>query len=133
MSRLSLAPITGAGGRLAPRSSPRQSLLVPSSRSATPTRARRAAGLSVTADPELSPFADASFDLIVSSLVLHWTADLPGALAQLRRALRPDGLFLAAMLGGQTLIELRTALFEARKAEVENKENTIDFELKDDK
>jgi NADH dehydrogenase [ubiquinone] 1 alpha subcomplex assembly factor 5 len=69
------------------------------------------------ADPELLPFRDASFDLIVSVLALHWTADLPGALAQLRRALRPDGLLLAAMLGGQTLVELRTALFEAELAE----------------
>jgi len=75
------------------------------------------AGLRVAADPELSPFADASFDLIVSSLALHWTADLPGALVQLHRALRPDGLFLGAMLGGQTLVELRTALFEAELAE----------------
>ena len=73
----------------------------------------RASGARVAADPELVPFRDASFDLVVSNLVLHWTADLPGALVQLRRALRPDGLLLAAMLGGQTLIELRTALFEA--------------------
>jgi SAM-dependent methyltransferase len=73
----------------------------------------RASGACVAADPELVPFRDASFDLIVSNLVLHWTADLPGALVQLRRALRPDGLLLAAMLGGQTLVELRTALFEA--------------------
>ena len=50
-------------------------------------------------------------------LALHWTADLPGALLQLRRALKPDGLLLAAMLGGQTLVELRTALFEAELAE----------------
>jgi len=71
----------------------------------------------VVADPELLPFRDASFDLIASVLALHWTADLPGALAQLRRALLPDGLLLAAMLGGQTLIELRTALFEAELAE----------------
>jgi NADH dehydrogenase [ubiquinone] 1 alpha subcomplex assembly factor 5 len=68
-------------------------------------------------DPELLPFRDASFDLIASVLALHWTADLPGVLAQLRRALRPDGLLLAAMLGGQTLVELRTALFEAELAE----------------
>jgi SAM-dependent methyltransferase len=71
----------------------------------------------VAADPELVPFGDASFDLIASVLVLHWTADLPGALVQLRRALKPDGLLLAAMLGGQTLVELRTALFEAELAE----------------
>src|SRR5205823_139683 len=71
----------------------------------------------VAADPELLPFRDASFDLIASVLALHWTADLPGALAQLRQALRPDGLLLAAMLGGQTLVELRTALFEAELAE----------------
>src|SRR5436190_22039627 len=50
-------------------------------------------------------------------MALHWTADLPGALVQLRQALKPDGLFLAAMLGGQTLVELRTALFEAELAE----------------
>lgn len=71
----------------------------------------------LVADPELIPFADASFDLVVSALVLHWVADLPGALVQLRRILRPDGLLLAALLGGQTLVELRTALFEAELAE----------------
>jgi NADH dehydrogenase [ubiquinone] 1 alpha subcomplex assembly factor 5 len=71
----------------------------------------------VAADPEFLPFRDASFDLIASALALHWTADLPGALVQLRRALKPDGLLLAAMLGGQTLVELRTALFEAELAE----------------
>lgn len=76
-----------------------------------------APGPRVAADPELLPFREASFDLIASVLALHWTADLPGALVQLRRALRPDGLLLAAMLGGQTLVELRTALFDAELAE----------------
>jgi SAM-dependent methyltransferase len=71
----------------------------------------------VRADPELIPFRDASFDLVASCLVLQWCADLPGALIQLRRALKPDGLLLAAMLGGSTLVELRTALFEAELAE----------------
>ena len=71
----------------------------------------------ICADPELIPFRDASFDLVASCLALHWCADLPGALIQLRRALRPDGLLLAAMLGGSTLVELRTALFEAELAE----------------
>jgi NADH dehydrogenase [ubiquinone] 1 alpha subcomplex assembly factor 5 len=75
------------------------------------------AGGQVGADPELIPFHDASFDLAASCLALHWCADLPGALIQLRRALKPDGLLLAAMLGGATLVELRTALFEAELAE----------------
>jgi len=76
-----------------------------------------APGPRVVADPELLPFGDYGFDLVASDLALHWAADLPGVLAQLRRALKPDGLLLAAMLGGQTLIELRTALFEAELAE----------------
>ena len=74
-------------------------------------------GLRVAADPELVPFRAASFDLVVSALALHWAADLPGTLIQLRRALKPDGLLLAAMLGGGTLAELRTALVEAELAE----------------
>jgi NADH dehydrogenase [ubiquinone] 1 alpha subcomplex assembly factor 5 len=78
---------------------------------------RRAPVPCIVADPELLPFGPASFDLVASNLALHWTADLPGVLAQLRSALKPDGLLLAAMLGGQTLVELRTALFEAELAE----------------
>jgi NADH dehydrogenase [ubiquinone] 1 alpha subcomplex assembly factor 5 len=77
----------------------------------------RLAGGQVGADPELIPFRDASFDLVASCLALHWCADLPGTLLQLRRVLKPDGLLLAAMLGGRTLIELRTVLFEAELAE----------------
>jgi len=76
-----------------------------------------AAAHRVCVDPELIPFRDTSFDLVASCLALHWCADLPGALIQLRRALKPDGLLLAAMLGGSTLVELRTALFEAELAE----------------
>jgi len=75
------------------------------------------AAMPVAADPELLPFRDASFDLAVSALALHWVADLPGTLIQLRRVLRPDGLFLGAMLGGITLAELRTALLEAELIE----------------
>jgi NADH dehydrogenase [ubiquinone] 1 alpha subcomplex assembly factor 5 len=70
----------------------------------------------VCADPELIAFRDTSFDLVVSALALHWCADLPGALVQIRRALKPDGLLLAALFGGNTLVELRTALFEAELA-----------------
>lgn len=64
-------------------------------------------------DPEHLPFAASAFDLIVSPLALHWVNDLPGALIQLRLALKPDGLLLASLFGGQTLTELRLALIEA--------------------
>lgn len=64
----------------------------------------------VQADEDRLPFADASFDLIVSAGVLDQVNDLPGALALSRRALRPDGLFLGAFLGGSTLPALRQAL-----------------------
>lgn len=69
--------------------------------------------LVVTGDEELLPFAEASFDLVVSSLALHWVNDLPGTLAQIRRALRPDGFFLASFWGGETLHELRAAWMAA--------------------
>jgi SAM-dependent methyltransferase len=62
--------------------------------------------------------APASLDLAVSALGLHLVNDLPGVLAQLRRALRPDGLLLAALLGGDTLTELRQS-FAAAEAELE--------------
>jgi NADH dehydrogenase [ubiquinone] 1 alpha subcomplex assembly factor 5 len=74
-------------------------------------------GMRVAADPDLVPFRDGSFDLVVSMLELHWAGDLPGALVQIRRILKPGGLFLAAMLGGSTLVELRTALIEAELIE----------------
>ncbi len=67
----------------------------------------------VVTDEELLPFQDASFDLVVSNLSLHWVNDLPGCLAQIKRVLKPDGLFLATLLGGETLYELRTCMLEA--------------------
>ena len=72
----------------------------------------------VVADEEALPFRDASLDLVVSGLALHSANDLPGVLAQIGRALKPDGLFLAALLGGETLIELRQAFAEA-ESEIE--------------
>jgi NADH dehydrogenase [ubiquinone] 1 alpha subcomplex assembly factor 5 len=74
---------------------------------------RAAMPATVAADEEFLPFADNAFDLIASTLSLHWVNDLPGALVQIRRALKPDGLFVAAILGGDTLIELRRAFLEA--------------------
>ncbi len=67
----------------------------------------------VAFDPEHLPFAEGAFDLIVSLLALHWVNDLPGAMIQIRRALRPDGLFLGALFGGRTLHELRDSLLAA--------------------
>ncbi|KAF3447418.1 hypothetical protein FNV43_RR12604 [Rhamnella rubrinervis] len=60
-------------------------------------------------DEEFLPVKESSLDLIISCLGLHWTNDLPGAMIQCRMALKPDGLFLAAILGGETLKELRIA------------------------
>jgi SAM-dependent methyltransferase len=73
------------------------------------------AGLRVQCDEEVLPFRDQSLDLVVSGLSLQLVNDLPGVLAQVRRALKPDGLLLAAMLGGATLGELRTALLVAEE------------------
>jgi SAM-dependent methyltransferase len=73
---------------------------------------RHGAG-AVCGDPEWLPFGPASFDLVVACLSLHWINDLPGALIQLRRALRPDGLLLASLPGLGTLHALRSALTAA--------------------
>lgn len=70
-------------------------------------------GLRVVGDEEFLPFQANTFDLVVSALSLHWVNDLPGCLAQIRRILKPDGLFLGCLLGGQTLRELRQVLLKA--------------------
>jgi SAM-dependent methyltransferase len=73
-------------------------------------------GLVVAADEEFLPFGPGSFDLVVASLSLHWVNDLPGALIQLRQALRPGGLLLASLPVLGTLGELRQALAESEAA-----------------
>jgi SAM-dependent methyltransferase len=75
--------------------------------------------LAVVADEEALPFRDGALDLVVSALSLQFANDLPGALVQIRRALRADGLLLAALVGGDTLTELRQAFAEA-EAEMED-------------
>jgi SAM-dependent methyltransferase len=70
-------------------------------------------GPRVVADEARLPFADERLDLVVSALSLHWVDDLVGALIQIRRTLKPDGLFLGALLGGATLTELRQCLTAA--------------------
>ncbi len=67
----------------------------------------------VVADEEFLPFAAASFDLVGSALSLHWTNDLPGALLQIKRSLKPDGLFLGALFGAESLQELKKVLIQA--------------------
>lgn len=71
------------------------------------------AGMRVVADEEFLPFAPRSFNLVGSVLGLHWTNDLPGALSQIAKILKPNGLFLGALFGAGTLTELRTCLSEA--------------------
>jgi SAM-dependent methyltransferase len=78
--------------------------------------AAQAGGMPLTIDGEALPFADRAFDLVVVQLCLHWINDLPGALIQLRRALRPGGLLLASMPVLGTLQALREALLEAELA-----------------
>ena len=76
------------------------------------------ASLMVAADLEALPIRDGVLDLAVSALALQFVNDLPGTMAQIRHALKPDGLFLAALVGGQSLAELREA-FAAAEAEIE--------------
>jgi SAM-dependent methyltransferase len=80
---------------------------------------RTGASKMVAADEEMLPFRDGSLDLVVSALALQFVNDLPGTLVQIRRALKPDGLFIAALLGGETLTELRQS-FTAAESEVES-------------
>lgn len=72
-----------------------------------------ASGPAVVAEEDLLPFAAGRFDLVLSALSLHWVNDLPGALLQIRQILKPDGLLLASLLGGDTLWELRRSLMRA--------------------
>lgn len=77
-----------------------------------------ASSLRVAADEEALPFADGSLDLVVSALSLQFVNDLPGTLIQIRRALKADGLLLAALIGGDSLTELREA-FAAAESEID--------------
>lgn len=76
------------------------------------------AGRFLLADGETLPVAPGSADLVVSALALQWVNDLPGLFAQIRRALKPDGLLLASLIGNASLSELR-ASFTAAEAEME--------------
>ncbi|MGH6683716.1 MAG: methyltransferase domain-containing protein, partial [Pseudolabrys sp.] len=86
--------------------------------SAMPAAGQADDPLRIVADEETLPFADGSLDLLVSALALQFVNDLPGALIQIRRALRPDGLLLAALIAGDSLTELREAFGQA-ESEIE--------------
>ena len=79
----------------------------------SPAMVARAPAPRLCADEEWLPFADKSFDLVVSVLSMHWVNDLPGSLIQINRAMQPDGLFTAVLAGGETLTELRQCLTRA--------------------
>src|SRR5260221_3041543 len=83
----------------------------------SPAFAARTAGLRLAAETGALPFLPGSFDAVPSVLRLPWTNDLPGALLQLRRALKPDGLLLVSLLGGDTLSELRQSFMAAAPPE----------------
>ena len=102
--RTALANVSSVGSVIAARAA------LPSSNTGT-------AGF-VVADEEALPFRSAAFDLVVSALSLQFVNDLPGALVQIRRVLKPDGLFVAALAGGDTLTELRQS-FAAAESEIE--------------
>lgn len=90
---------------------PRVGLLIEADLSARMLEGRE--GPRLVADEERLPFAAGKLDLVVSTLALHWANDVVGALIQIRRALKPDGLFIGAFLGGATLTELRQSLLTA--------------------
>ena len=76
-----------------------------------------AKGARLVADEEFLPFAEGVFDLVLSVFSLHWINDLPGTLIQINRVLKPGGLFIAMMPGGETLKELRASFEQAELAE----------------
>ncbi|WP_246722919.1 methyltransferase domain-containing protein [Aureimonas sp. OT7] len=102
--------IGGYDGRLARSASAQVETMI---RMAPERRWLAETPLAVAGDDEWLPFRDDSLDLVLAPLTLHQTNDTPGAMAQIRRALRPDGLFLAALMGGETLWELRASLIAA--------------------
>jgi len=108
-----LSARTGAFARAIESSPAREriGLLIESDLSEAMLRGRR--GPRLVLDEERLPFAPGSLDLVVSTLGLHWTNDVVGALIQARMALKPDGLFIGAFLGGATLTELRQSLLAA--------------------
>lgn len=110
--RGSAARVLGAVPAITP------SMVVQSDLSQHMLEARTAGTHSVVGSDELLAFADESFDLILAPLTLQFANDLPGALVQIRRCLRPGGLFLTSLFGGETLWELREA-FSHAEIEVE--------------
>lgn len=79
----------------------------------SPDMVKRISAPKLAASEEALPFADNSFDAVFSCMSLHWVNDLPGALLQIQRMLKPDGLLLLSFPGGESLKELRAAFLKA--------------------
>jgi NADH dehydrogenase [ubiquinone] 1 alpha subcomplex assembly factor 5 len=108
------AAVVGADlGHMAHRLSREQGLATVITTDPVASLLRQCVAPIVVADTEAFPFANGTLDLVLAPLSLQSVNDLPGAFAQIRHALKPDGLFLAAFVGGQTLQELRQSLLEA--------------------
>jgi len=75
-------------------------------------------GLRIQSDEEVLPFRNDIYDIVLSNLSLHWVNDLPGTLFQIKNSLKPDGVFIGSIFGGETLYELRCAM---QLAEIERK------------
>jgi SAM-dependent methyltransferase len=100
-------------GTIVCHGAPNASQIIANDAIATDAAISPISGTGVILDEAALPFAPGGLDLYASILSLHATNDLPGALTQIRHALKPDGLFVAAMFGGKTLAELRTCLADA--------------------
>jgi len=77
--------------------------------------AARVKTMNIACDEEALPFKEHTFDLVVSNMALHWVNDLPSTLQQIKSALKPDGAFVASLLGGSTLQELRQCFYLAEQ------------------
>jgi len=107
----SLGVSVGAGGSNILRQTPKIKTLITTDLSERLLQG--ISGMRIQADEEFFPFGAESLDLVLSPMALHTVNDLPGTLLQIRQALKPDGLFMGALLGGETLHELRQVMAES--------------------
>jgi NADH dehydrogenase [ubiquinone] 1 alpha subcomplex assembly factor 5 len=105
----------GAGGVRSMVQCDISSVITEHAKSQSQTSSPLVTTFAVNCDEEKLPFQPGSFDLITSSMYLHWANDLPGVLTKINSVLKPDGVFIGCMLGGNTLQELRQCLYLAEQ------------------